>query len=363
VPPTYFAIWTTLGLQRLAEAVANATPLVFTHFAVGDGGGAPIIPDASMTSLVQEEDRQAVNSVEIDPSAPTTIRVEAIFPAATGGFTIREAGIFNGAGELIAVASHPPIYKTTPADGVSVDTYIRMLLVYVDVTAVSLTVDTSVVVPSRKYVDDADTALSVEITALTDAVDLIRKGLESYFLFRDDFQGAVDPKWTLSGGGAGITNITDVAAGGFGAMQFAADGTNTGPNIQLVSLPVGTKDFYVASRSRASVDNAGSNAVIGFTDGTNFAEWVGVGGGNWTASYGSGPSTHDSGIAVDSTYHYFLIARFANTVFFFIDGVLKHSAALATNFGNTNLVVGATRASGAGLTHQSDFVSVWVKRV
>jgi len=124
VPPTYYAIFTTVGLTRLAEAQATGVPLVFEHVAVGDGNGAPITPDASMTALVHETSRVGVNYVGTLAYEPTTVRVEGLLPSDDGGYTIREAGLFNGAGELIAIASYPPIYKPVEADGVTVEEYI-----------------------------------------------------------------------------------------------------------------------------------------------------------------------------------------------------------------------------------------------
>lgn len=153
--PTYYAIFTTLGLQRLAEAQYHGVPLVFTHLAVGDGDGAPITPSVDMPGLINERARVPVNSTQISPDAPTTVRVEGVIPAGTGGFIIREAGLFNFSGELIAVASYPPISKPTPADGVTVDEYIRILLVYSAVTAIALTVDPAVILATRFDVEDA----------------------------------------------------------------------------------------------------------------------------------------------------------------------------------------------------------------
>lgn len=152
--PTYGAIITTIGAARLAAADVS-DPLLFVHLAVGDGNGAPITPNPSMTALVHEQARVSVNLVELDPSSANTVRVEGIIPAATGGFTIREAGLFNGAGELIAVASYPPIYKPVPADGVSIEEYIRILIVYSPVNVIGLTVDGSVVTATRQQLDDA----------------------------------------------------------------------------------------------------------------------------------------------------------------------------------------------------------------
>lgn len=154
MPTPYYSIFTTLGLTRLAEAHAAGVALVFSHVAVGDGNGAPIVPDAAMTALVHETARVVTNSVSVSPDEPDIVRVEGLIPSATGGFTIREAGLFNRAGELMAIASYPPIYKPVPADGVSVEEYIRILLKYATTTAIALTTDPDVITATRLYVDD-----------------------------------------------------------------------------------------------------------------------------------------------------------------------------------------------------------------
>lgn len=150
------AILTTLGLQRLAEAQANYTPLVFTEVAVGDGGGSAITPVPSMTALVNETARVDVNSTTMDPDEDDKVRVEGLFPVEVGGFTIREAGLFNLAGEMIAIASYPEIYKPTPAEGASVPIYIRIPIRYANADEViEITVDNTTVMATREDVEDA----------------------------------------------------------------------------------------------------------------------------------------------------------------------------------------------------------------
>jgi phage-related tail fiber protein len=152
--PTYFAIFTTLGLTRLSEAQASGVALAFAHVAVGDGGGNPIAPDASMTALVNERARVVTNSVSVSPDALNVVRVEGLIPSSVGGFTIREAGVFNRDGELLAIASYPPIYKPITADGVTVEEYIRILLQYATTSAIAVSTDPNVVTATQRYVDD-----------------------------------------------------------------------------------------------------------------------------------------------------------------------------------------------------------------
>jgi len=153
--PAYYARITDLGLVRLAAAQYSGVPLVFAHVAVGDGNGSPITPSPSMTALVHERARVAVNNTAISPDAPHVLRVEGRIPSDVGGFTIREAGLFNVAGELIVVASYPPTYKPEPADGVTVEEYVRVLVEYAAVEAVQLTTDPSVVTATLRDVEDA----------------------------------------------------------------------------------------------------------------------------------------------------------------------------------------------------------------
>lgn len=151
----YFTIFTTIGLARLAAAQVSGTPLVFTHVAIGDGGGSPITPNPSMTGLVAERARFPVNSISLAPDAANTVRVEALIPAGSGGFTVREAGIFSAANELIAIASYPPVALPLPGDGAWVQGYVRLLLVYAVVSAIAITIDGSVITATRFDLDDA----------------------------------------------------------------------------------------------------------------------------------------------------------------------------------------------------------------
>jgi hypothetical protein len=281
VPP-YKAIFTTLGLQRLAEAQASGVPLVFTEVAVGDGGGAEITPIASMTALVNERARVDVNLVEIHPDAPNTVRVEGLIPAATGGFFIREAGLFNGAGELIAIASYPPIYKPELADGVSVDEYIRILLVYENLEdAIELSADLSVVIATRPYVDARDDELDTRIAVLESfALGNFGDGSDGDALL-DGTNTYAD--WA-SKSGAAYTLLRDVYLN-----DLTITGATTRLNCHGFRIYVrGTLDVQHAS---AKIQAAGKGGAFGGTSpnapGTIAAGGAGGAGGATTGTAGS----------------------------------------------------------------------------
>ncbi|EOZ3194587.1 phage tail protein, partial [Yersinia enterocolitica] len=107
----YFALLTHIGTARLASATALGARLEITHMVVGDGGGTLPTPDPAQTQLVNEQRRAALNALTIDPSNPRQIIAEQIISETEGGWWIREIGLLNKAGELIAIANCPESYK------------------------------------------------------------------------------------------------------------------------------------------------------------------------------------------------------------------------------------------------------------
>ncbi|WP_052242109.1 phage tail protein [Plesiomonas shigelloides] len=154
----YFAILTNLGAGKLANAAALGTKLEMTHIAVGDGGGVSApepTPDPAMTDLLGEKRRAAINSLSIDPLNPNQIIVEQVIPETDGGFWIREIGLFDKAGTLIAYSNCAGSYKPQLQEGSGRALVIRMILIVSSTEAVSLKIDPSVVLATRKYVDDS----------------------------------------------------------------------------------------------------------------------------------------------------------------------------------------------------------------
>ncbi|KAB7672829.1 phage tail protein [Plesiomonas shigelloides] len=163
----YFAILTNLGAGKLANAAALGTELEITHIAVGDGGGVSApepTPDPAMTALLGEKRRAAINSMSIDPLNPNQIIVEQVIPETDGGFWIREIGAFDKAGTMIAYSNCAGSYKPQLQEGSGRALVIRMILIVSSTEAVSLKIDPSVVLATRKYVDDK----VIEVKAYTD---------------------------------------------------------------------------------------------------------------------------------------------------------------------------------------------------
>ncbi|WP_306169283.1 phage tail protein [Halomonas sp. MMSF_3323] len=151
--PQFYTLLTDTGQAKIANAVALGTQIEITQMAVGDGGGNPVTPDSSATALVNEVRRAPINAVQTDDDNPTWIVIEQVLPPDVGGWTIREVGVFDAAGDLIAIGNLPETYKPVLAEGSSRTQTIRVVMEVSDTAAVTLKVDPSVVLATREYVD------------------------------------------------------------------------------------------------------------------------------------------------------------------------------------------------------------------
>lgn len=150
----YFAILTNLGAAKLANATALGTQLEITHMAVGDGGGGLPIPNPAQTALIGERRRAAINLLTIDPLNNSQIISEQVIPEDVGGWWIREVGLFDKDGSLVAIANCPETYKPQLQEGSGRTQTIRVILIVSSTQSVSLKIDPSVVLATRQYVDD-----------------------------------------------------------------------------------------------------------------------------------------------------------------------------------------------------------------
>ncbi|MGN4936094.1 phage tail protein [Aeromonas rivipollensis] len=150
----YSALPTNAGQAKIANALALGVPLKITHMAVGDGNGQPVTPDPAKTALVHEVRRAPLNTLFQDPLNQAQLVAEQIIPEDVGDWWIREVGLYDEAGTLIAIANCPDTYKPLLTSGAGRTQVIRMVLIVSDTSAVELKIDPSVVLATRKYVDD-----------------------------------------------------------------------------------------------------------------------------------------------------------------------------------------------------------------
>ena len=146
---------TDTGEKKLAQAATpDGKPVRLTHMAVGDGGGTLPSPDSKQTRLVHEVWRHTVNRVILDATHQNRIIAELVIPPETGGFWIREIGVFDEHGDLIAVGNTAESYKPTVAEGSGRAQTFRTILTVSSTATVALTVDNTMVMATVDYVND-----------------------------------------------------------------------------------------------------------------------------------------------------------------------------------------------------------------
>lgn len=151
----FYTILTNIGKGKLANAQVTGETVNLVQMALGDGNGSYYEPQESQTALINEVWRGNLNQITNDSENPNWIIIEAVVPTNQGGFTIREVGIFDDEGDMIAIGKYPQTYKPQLDEGAGKDLYVRMILEVSNVSSVTLKIDPAVVLASRAYVDQS----------------------------------------------------------------------------------------------------------------------------------------------------------------------------------------------------------------
>ncbi|WP_255303432.1 phage tail protein [Enterobacter hormaechei] len=151
----YKTVITKAGAIKLAAAtLPDGKKVNLTAMAVGDGGGTLPVPDPNQTKLVKEVWRHALNKISQDRKNKNYVVAELLIPPETGGFWMRELGLYDDTGTLIAVGNMAESYKPALAEGSGRAQTVRMVIMVSDIESVELTIDTTMVMATQDYVDD-----------------------------------------------------------------------------------------------------------------------------------------------------------------------------------------------------------------
>ncbi|HFU0002658.1 TPA: phage tail protein, partial [Escherichia coli] len=184
---------TTAGAAKLAAAtVPGGKKVTLSAMAVGDGNGKLPVPDAGQTKLVHEVWRHALNKVSVDNKNKNYIVAELVVPPEVGGFWMRELGLYDDAGTLIAVANMAESYKPELAEGSGRAQTCRMVIIVSNVASVELSIDASTVMATQDYVDKAIS--SFHRTVIDDVV------LQHKVVHNIDYAGIFDGADNMSQG-------------------------------------------------------------------------------------------------------------------------------------------------------------------
>jgi phage-related tail fiber protein len=154
----FYTILTAVGKAKIANAAALGEKVNFTELALGDSNGSYYNPSEDQAALRNEVWRENIGNIAVDEENPNWIVAQTIIPGQVGGFMIREAGIFDDNGDLIAVGKYPETYKPTASAGSVKDLVIKMILEVSNTASVVLKVDPTVILATQKQVDEAKAA-------------------------------------------------------------------------------------------------------------------------------------------------------------------------------------------------------------
>ncbi|WFX56883.1 phage tail protein [Enterobacter roggenkampii] len=149
----YLALLTNIGAAKLAKATALGTKVEITQLAVGDGNGVLPTPNPAQTALVHELRRAPLNMLTVDPANASQIIAEQVIPEDVGGWWIREIGLFDKDGDMVAIANCAETYKPQLQEGSGRVQVIRVILIVSSTEAVTLKIDPAIVLATRQYVD------------------------------------------------------------------------------------------------------------------------------------------------------------------------------------------------------------------
>ncbi|MFJ2536620.1 phage tail protein [Pseudomonas sp. NPDC087614] len=157
----FFAILTNVGMAKQANADALGIPWLITQMGVGDANPAGVenpanpVPSPTQSKLINEWRRKPLNQLKIDPVNPAVIIAEQIIPADEGGKWIREIGLYDADGDLVAVANCAPSFKPLLSQGSGRTQIVRMNFIVTSTGNIQLKIDPAIVLASRAYVDAA----------------------------------------------------------------------------------------------------------------------------------------------------------------------------------------------------------------
>jgi Phage-related tail fibre protein len=216
----FYTILTNVGKSKLASTSTLGKSLNLTNFVLGDGDGKPYNPIETQTSLKKEVWRGLINSIEIDKDNPNWIVISTLVPNTEGGFWIREAGVLDGEGNLIAIGKYPETYKPSLTEGSSKDLYVKLIIEVSNAANVTLKVDSGIIFATKKDIQNIETQIGNINSQVEDyeyqtptingaQIQLVKHSDTNILKFKldSDLSGAI----TISlDGGATSKNLVDV---------------------------------------------------------------------------------------------------------------------------------------------------------
>lgn len=232
----FYTMLTKIGRSKLSNSAVSGSKVNFKTLKVGDGKGAYYEPSENQTSILNEVWSGNISSILVDEANSNWIITETIIPATDGGFFIREAGIFDEVGDMIAVSKLSETYKPVVSEGSTKDLCIKIILEVSNVDSVSLKIDPNVVVASKSDLMVLESKIGAQLSDIKNDISngavttpTVSYGMNS--VIKNTGKRSVSPRFTMIGktvinlfGKDG--NCEDVSKWGAYQATSALDSTN-----------------------------------------------------------------------------------------------------------------------------------------
>ncbi|WP_297422076.1 phage tail protein [Clostridium sp.] len=162
----FYTILTNTGKAKIANSLPTGTKVNLTTLKVGDSNGTYYNPSETQTDLVHTVYTCNVTSVAVDETNGSWINITGVIPSDQGGFTIREVGVFDDGGNLIAIGKYPETYKPTASDGSTKELYLKMTLEVSNSTSVTLKIDPTVILATKSDINTLTTSMNNSIGSI-----------------------------------------------------------------------------------------------------------------------------------------------------------------------------------------------------
>jgi hypothetical protein len=269
----FFGILTKIGEAKEARAKALGLPVVIAEMEVGDGGSdSPPAPDREQNAVVGSKRRAPINRSFVDPSNESWLVIEQVIPEQVGGWWIRQLGLRDADGDLVAVANCPPTYKPLLAEGSSRTQVVRMVLQVSSAENFELKIDPAVVLATRQYVDDG---LLQKLDKTGTAVAAVKLATARTLALTGDGSASLSFDGTNNVSGALTLATSGVTAGSYGGAstiatftvdakgRLTAAGTVAVGNAATATKLAAPRSFSIAGGATAAAVNFdGSGNVI-----------------------------------------------------------------------------------------------------
>lgn len=298
---TYFALLTAIGEAKLANAAALGIPLQISRMAVGDGNGNLPAPNRTQTSLLRETYRADLNELKIDPINSSQIIAELVIPETEGGYWLREMGLYDVAGDMIAVSNCPPSYKPQLAEGSGRTQIMRMVLIVTSTASVQLKVDPSVVLATREFVI---TSVAEQLGNGKPLMDGVAETGVAVKLSREDHRHPSDDSRAPLASPAFTGTPT-------APTQSATDNSAKLANTAFVRRAIGDTTGSIAVPSVSNIDGVTDLDTI--TQPGWFPALLGAGTGSRNLNHPDGQTAIAAGNGV-ANYYWLLVARYSGNL-------------------------------------------------